>query len=82
MTSKVPEATTVPLTSEVPEVTKNKPPEWAGAEVILYHSFDHSDALVLWEGTQQIGEVPLVSGKVIMTIFGTDYQAHYKSFQE
>ena len=47
----------------------NKPPDCSGPEAAFYHSFDTSDGLVMWEGTQQIGEVPLVSGKVILTIF-------------
>ena len=53
-------------TESLPEATWNKPPRWTGPEAALYQSVDDSDGLVLWEGTQQIGEVPLVSGKVNM----------------
>ena len=57
--------------SKVSETTWNKPPEWTGPEAALYQSFDDSDDLVLVEGTQQIGDVPLVAGKVRLKIFGT-----------
>ena len=37
---------------------------WTGPDTALYRSFDSSDGLVLMEGTQQMGPIPLVPGKV------------------
>ena len=37
---------------------------WTGPKVALYESFDASSGLVLMEGAQQVGSLPLVSGKV------------------
>ena len=44
----------------------NKPSGWTGPEAALYHSFDDSYGLVLWQGTMQMSEVPLVSQKVMV----------------
>ena len=44
----------------------NKPSGWTGPEAALYLSFDDSYGLVLWQGTVQMPEVPLVSGKVMV----------------
>ena len=41
------------------------PAGWTGPPAALYSCFDSLDGLVLMEGIQQIGEVPLVSGKVL-----------------
>ena len=49
------------------KVIWNKPPAWSGPEVAFYQGFDTSDGLVSWEGTNQTCNVPLVSGKVMMT---------------
>ena len=35
-----------------------------GADAAFYYNFDSSDGFVLMEGTQQMGSVPLVTGKV------------------
>ena len=37
---------------------------WNDSTPVLYYSFDSSDGFILVEGTQQIGVVPLVEGKV------------------
>ena len=49
---------------------------------MLYQSFDNSDCLILWEGTQDIGDVPLVSGKVRFKIFAIDLCLCYGIFGE
>ena len=46
----------------------NKPSDWSGPEPAFYESFDTSDGLILLEGNMQTPEVPLVSGKVMVTI--------------
>ena len=63
----------LPSESEVPETTWNKSPGWTGPEAVLYQSFDNSNGLVLWEGTQHIDEVPLVSGKVLLKYLLQNY---------
>ena len=37
---------------------------WTGPNAVLYQSFDDSDGYVLMEGIQQMGCVPVISGKV------------------
>ena len=58
----------------------NKPPDWSGPEAAFYESFDTSDGLVSWEGTNQTCNVPHVPGKVIMNKFTTEVQNHLSTF--
>ena len=37
---------------------------WSGPDAVLYWSFDSPDGLVLMEGSEPVGSVPLVSGQV------------------
>ena len=39
-------------------------PGWKGPKVALYINFDDSNGLDLMEGTQEINQAPLISGKV------------------
>ena len=60
------------LASGVSDGAWKKPPDWCGPEPALYNSFDNPDGLILWEGTLQIGEIPLVSGKVMVQTYNTN----------
>ena len=53
-----------------------KPPDWFGPEAAFYHSFDDAVGLVLWEGTVQVSEVPLVPGKVLMFFLMQTYHSN------
>ena len=37
---------------------------WSGSDAVLYQNFDSPDGLVLMEGSEPVGPVPLVSGLV------------------
>ena len=44
-------------------------PGWSGPDAILYQSFDSPDGLVLMEGSELVGSVPLVSGQVMLVSY-------------